>query len=444
VDFLVALVVAAVINAPIIYFLHARYEPELRRVVVPTYLGTLTLRYLLALYLWLSHTDSSFSLMFWGDSETYDGFGAALAQGWEQGTSFTSWKATVEGQVNRGFIYFVAWIYYFFGHNTLLVQFLNGIIGAATSLVVLEIALLLYGRKVAARAMLFTAFFPQMVFWSSALYKDAAVMLGIGLNILASLQLQRRFRAGWFGLYLLTGAVLLSLRFYVFYAALAATLVGLVIGHRRGLIFGLVSQMAAVAGLIVLFVWTPMGSELLSLSRYFDLQQLQGSRVDLARTGSGFAAEADVSTLSGALQVLPTGVAYLLFAPFPWAVGNLRQLLALPDVLAWYCLMPALFRGMVAAVRHRLAETLPILIFTTALTLAYGLFLGNVGTAYRQRTQIMMFYFIFIADGLVRGRRAEAQAAVESGNELPLSPACRTLPTDRARLRSSSYGDASP
>ncbi len=48
---------------------------------------------------------------------------------------------------------------------------------------------------------------------------------------------------------------------------------------------------------------------------------------------------------------------------------------------------------------------MPILVFTTALTLAYGAFLGNVGTAYRQRTQIMMFYFLFVADGLHRKRR---------------------------------------
>jgi hypothetical protein len=33
------------------------------------------------------------------------------------------------------------------------------------------------------------------------------------------------------------------------------------------------------------------------------------------------------------------------------------------------------------------------------LTLAYSMFLGNVGTAYRQRTQIQVFLFMFIAVG---------------------------------------------
>jgi hypothetical protein len=33
------------------------------------------------------------------------------------------------------------------------------------------------------------------------------------------------------------------------------------------------------------------------------------------------------------------------------------------------------------------------------LTLAYSIFLGNIGTAYRQRTQIQVFLFMFIAVG---------------------------------------------
>jgi hypothetical protein len=35
------------------------------------------------------------------------------------------------------------------------------------------------------------------------------------------------------------------------------------------------------------------------------------------------------------------------------------------------------------------------------LTLAYSVFQGNVGTAYRQRAQILVFYFMFVAVGFV-------------------------------------------
>ena len=111
-----------------------------------------------------------------------------------------------------------------------------------------------------------------------------------------------------------------------------------------------------------------------------------------------------MSSLGGVISILPLGVLYLLFAPFPWSMSGLRQMLTLPDILMWYALVPFLIRGVVSAL-EKLRRTMPVLVFTTSLTLAYGAFLGNAGTAYRQRTQVMMFYFLFIADGLHSRRK---------------------------------------
>jgi len=410
---IVAIAVAIILNLAILLYLQKRYDPELYRVVALTYTGTVLLRYALATYMWMNHAEGHFSLALWGDSETYDVFGAAIADSWSHGTSTTSWSLTVEGKVNRGFIYFVAGVYYLFGRNVILVQFLNGIIGALTPIVILELGLLLYDRRVATTAMLLTAFFPQMIFWSAALYKDPVVMLAIAANILAVFRLRLRMSAYWVAVYLATAAALVFLRFYIFYAIGAATLAGMLMRHRRGMVLGLATQVVLIAGLISLFLYTPVGQEMLMNSRFLDLQLLNLSRMDLARAGSGFAATADVSTVSGILTVLPLGVAYLLFAPFPWSIVNLRQALALPDVLMWYALVPALIRGILYAHR-RLRETMPILIFTTALTLAYGAFLGNAGTAYRQRTQVMMFYFLFVADGIHRRRGSHAVESVRN------------------------------
>jgi hypothetical protein len=46
------------------------------------------------------------------------------------------------------------------------------------------------------------------------------------------------------------------------------------------------------------------------------------------------------------------------------------------------------------------------------LTLAYSIFQGNVGTAYRQRAQLLIFYFMFVAVGyvLLKERREERAA----------------------------------
>ena len=410
---LVAFFVAALINVLVLFALRRRYESGLFRLVALVYVGTVALRYALAVYLWLNHQDSNFSLTFWGDSQTYDFLGAAVAESWTHGASTNLWAETVQGRVNNGFIYFVGCIYYVFGRNVLLVQFINGIIGALTPIVIFEIGLILYDKRVAATAMFFTAFFPQMIFWSSALYKDPAVMLCIAANILCVFHLKRRLSLSWIAIYLLTAGALVWLRFYIFYVILAATVSGFFVGHRRGAALGLVTQLLLITCVLGLLMFTPVGQEALLQSRYLDLEMLQNSRLDLAaRSDSGFAGGADVSTVGGLVSMLPVGVIYLLFSPFPWAMSNMRQLLTLPDILAWYALTPALVAGIGLALK-RLRQTMPILVFTTSLTLVYGAFLGNVGTAYRQRTQIMMFYFLFIADGLHRKRHRKSELVDE-------------------------------
>ena len=161
---LVAFFVAALTNFLVLFVLRRRYQSDLFRIVALAYVGTVALRYVLAVYLWLNHLDSNFSQTFWGDSQLYDFLGAAVAESWTHGASTNLWAETLQGRVNSGFIYFVACIYYVFGRNVLLVQLINGVIGALTPIVIFEIGLILYDKRVATTAMLFTAFFPQMIF----------------------------------------------------------------------------------------------------------------------------------------------------------------------------------------------------------------------------------------------------------------------------------------
>ena len=154
------------------------------------------------------------------------------------------------------------------------------------------------------------------------------------------------------------------------------------------------------------------------LETFGNLEQIQASRTDLAQSAeSGFGKDIDVSTTSGALSAIPIGVVYLMFAPFPWQLANLRQSITLPEMIMWWASFPLLVLGMWFTLKYRFRQALPIMIFTSMLTLAYSIFLGNVGTAYRQRSQLLVFYFIFVAVGYVllrernEDRRQQAQAA---------------------------------
>ena len=139
-----------------------------------------------------------------------------------------------------------------------------------------------------------------------------------------------------------------------------------------------------------------------TLERYGNLETIQRSHLDLAQSAkSGFGKDVDLGTTSGALTAIPMGMVYLLFAPFPWDMANLRQSITLPEMVVWWLSFPLLITGLWFTLKHRLRPALPIIIFTAMLTLAYSVFQGNIGTAYRQRSQLLVFYFIFVAVGFV-------------------------------------------
>ena len=54
-------------------------------------------------------------------------------------------------------------------------------------------------------------------------------------------------------------------------------------------------------------------------------------------------------------------------------------------MVIWWASFPMMILGLWFSLRYRLKMIAPILIFTTLLSIAYSVFQGNVGTAYRHR-----------------------------------------------------------
>jgi hypothetical protein len=158
--------------------------------------------------------------------------------------------------------------------------------------------------------------------------------------------------------------------------------------------------MFVVGGALAMFGVSRLASR--QFESYGNLQQLQAMRSDAAQSAqSGFGQDTDVSTPTGFLAAIPLGLAYLILAPFPWQLTSLRQMITLPEMIIWWASIPLLALGLWFALKHRLREITPILIFTSLLTLCYSILQGNVGTAYRQRAQLLVFYFVFVAIGFV-------------------------------------------
>jgi hypothetical protein len=345
---------------------------------------------------------------FGGDAVTYDKLGYELLLSWQGKVDIV----TTDDTVVWGMPYLVAGIYWVFGRNMLAVQFFNAICGAAAAVVVYKCAAHIFQNLAVSRmAAVLVAFYPSLVLWSSQGLKDAPIVLLLTITIMATLKLGEKLSLKY-GIILGSALLgLLSLRFYIFYMVAASIAGAFIIGMKQVTAQNIARQFVVMIALgLSLTYLGVLRTASAQLGAYGNLETMQRSRLDLASNAqSGFAQDVDVSTTSGALSVIPVGMVYLLFAPFPWQMANLRQSITLPEMMLWWASFPLLVLGGWFTLKYRLRQALPILLFTTMLTLAYSIFQGNVGTAYRQRSQLLIFYFIFVAVGfvLLRERREE-------------------------------------
>src|SRR4051794_29751740 len=367
------------------------------------FLFALLLRVLLATVIFALNLQDFFG----GDAVTYDFFGRAQVRAWGgdqyQRSLVTAFVGKGEGS-GWGMVYLVAAIYELMGRNMLAVQFFNGVLGAATAPIIFMCALQVYGnRNVARLSALSVAFYPSLVLWSSQGLKDAPIVFLLALAILATLKLGQQLSVKYLVALVLALFCLLSLRFYVFYMILAAIGGAFLIGMREVSARSFARQfiVVIVLGLSLTYLGVTRYANV-QLGEYGGLQAIQRSRADAATSAkSGFEKDVDVSTTAGALSTIPIGLVYLLFAPFPWQLASLRQSITLPEMILWWGSFPMLVVGLWFSIKYRLRQISPILVFSVMLSLAYSVFQGNVGTAYRQRAQLLVFYFIFVAVGYV-------------------------------------------
>ena len=418
-----ALAFCVAVSTPTLFIL-ARAGEE-RQFLLRLFVLAVLVRIVIASVIFLGNMQEFFG----GDANTYHIFGESLNMSWHGDDYHASrYAAFIQSGVGAwGMLYVVAIVYEVLGSNMFAVQLINASIGASTAVVVYYVAQTLFNNtRVSKMAALLVAFFPSLILWSSQALKDGLIIMALVLCILATLRLMEKITVPYLLVLGCCLAALLSLRFYIFYMMAAAVGGSFVIGMKSADARSFLQRFVAIAAIGMAFTWFGViRFATAQFERYGNLQMINVSRIDQARNAeSGFAKDVDVGTTEGALTVIPIGLLYLLFAPFPWQLASLRQGIALPEMLIWWAAFPLLVLGWWYAVKHRLKQVAPIVLFTTMLTVAYAVFQGNVGTAYRQRSQLLVFYFIFVAVGAVLVRekqeekRRQAQLAKQELAEL--------------------------
>lgn len=406
-----------VLGLPAIFILQ-KY-PEKKDFLVNIFLLGLLLR------LWLGLVIHVFDLReaFGPDAFTYHNLGERLRLVWTGVTvpnDIRTYLATSPTNPGWGMIRLVAILYMIFGQSILAAQTFCAVFGALTAPMVYFCAEKIFNNsRVSKISALLVAVFPSFVIWSSQLLKDGLIVFLLVTTMVLVLQLQKKMNYFFVVLLLLSVFGIYVMRFYIFYM-LAISIVGsFFIGSgssAKTMVRNLFIVMVLGIGLTYMGVIRSAGD---NLGTYGNLEKIQMSRQDLASSAdSGFGEDVDVSTAGGLIAAIPIGLVYLMFSPFPWQIGKVSQLMVLPETLVWWGLIPIMISGLIYTIRHKFRAAIPVIIFSLMLTLSYSIFQGNVGMLYRQRIQIQVFLFMFVAVGwtLIAERRENKKLMIRARN----------------------------
>jgi hypothetical protein len=333
--------------------------------------------------------------IFHDDASGYEDFGLLISRGWHGDGP----PMLLEKPINYGYYYWSGAVYYLFGGYRLHLSLFNSVIGCLSAILLYRIGVRLFVERVARRALLFALFFPSMILWSSIAVKDTIMVFLLVAIMHSMVALWNRFTI-LHGIIVATSlAAILTIRFYIFYIALAAIVCSVIFSGRR-IARALPTQLVVIGVLALLVVGLGLSREASDDLAMLNFERLSTVRSGLASTAdSGWRGTADVGSAGGAIAFMPVGILFLLFSPFPWQLTSLRPILTIPELILWWGLTFAWLRGILYALRSRRSSLSPMVWFAFILIVAYSPMHGNVGVAFRQRSQILIFLFLFAAIG---------------------------------------------
>ncbi|MBV9867590.1 MAG: glycosyltransferase family 39 protein [Abitibacteriaceae bacterium] len=346
---------------------------------------------------------------------------------------------------NLGFHYFASYLYYLINiPSQMALSFLNCSFNALTVVIIYKTAREYFTEKASYFAAMIAVILPGFLAWSALSIKETWVIL---LEIVAFYSILK-FNKGRNPLYLMLvlgiTVLVLGIRFYVAYIIVAGTLLSIAC-YRSARPFR--TALLSFGGLLFL-----IGMMMALHIIHVDLAHMAQARIaemDSFRNGasgkfnaihgrgtaSAVQLDYDISTPGGAIMMVLIGSIYLLLSPFPWQVTNARQMVALPDVFLWWCLVFGfILPGILYAWRRQPGVLLSLAGFTLPLILFYSLIFGNVGLAYRQRAQLMPFLLILAAAGYERRQREPKRSTAADRLKMPLRQRLQSLPVPTSTI----------
>ena len=339
-------------------------------------------------------------LSFGPDSLHWEFLGHLMYASWQGETLPPGLDQTLEDQ--RFFVILNAVSVAIFDSARYPVAFLNCFGGILVAYLVGTLAQQIYGTRVARRAFVIILFYPSLLLWSTMNLREVWSQTAILAALVSANRARQRLVP--FSLAVLVASIfaIYMIRPYLAGLVLLSVFASMFVVRLRQLPYAMV----ALTALAVLL--TTQGDAIGITEGYFSeerLIELQRLRQGLAYGGSAYGREVDTRTIGGALAYLPIGVVNFLFAPLPWNVRSLQQLIALPESLLFLFITLQAIRQGLGDLISRASAVAPSILTIVILTSSYGLVSGNEGTAFRHRAQVVVIVVVLAAARQVSKRR---------------------------------------
>lgn len=312
--------------------------------------------------------------------------------------------------VDDGWFQFTGLVYYVLSPNPVWIQLINITLSTMAVWFTYTLTLRGFGHRNGARlAAVMVAVFPSFVYWSTMMLKDPAALLAMTMITCSLVCLRQRFEFKW--LWALAAGLLiyLGIRQYMFLVCLLMIPVALIpFAQRRmgSMIFSTIFAIVIASLITYSMGYGFLGLEEIGNSHYFDLEYINSTRINIGDHGSGAIYANPEDALWGSdwvrnIQNAFTAIFYFFVSIDLTDIRSLRQIMALPEVLVFISILPALFKGMWLTWKRCRRTAWPILLMASVILVVYSSATTNLGALFRWRMQSMPMFMAMASMGVV-------------------------------------------
>jgi 4-amino-4-deoxy-L-arabinose transferase-like glycosyltransferase len=264
----------------------------------------------------------------------------------------------------------------------------------------------LFSLRIAMLSSAAFAFFPSLTLWSVAIGIDMTALLCISAYLFALIKALEKFNFPSFFIMAISLTALAPFRGYAVSALVVVTVFGIVYNALKRMTISkrLLLGLSAIL-IVILIIYSPLAP---------DMGHRLKENIDMviSRQG-GFAAIDDGGylifparcyedfncNLRDLVQAYARGMFYVLFSPFPWEIGSKLQLMAYPQTVLWYFMLPFIIFGFFIGYKKKRLRSLIIFLYCFLMFSVLAFVEGNIGGLFRHKDMATPFALIFFAAG---------------------------------------------